>query len=48
MAHTLVARRPAIKKVLSPISDKNMSENAARNPDLPSMDLFAVACDESQ
>jgi hypothetical protein len=30
------ASSAAIKNVLSPISDKNIKENAAGNPDLPS------------
>ena len=33
-----------MKNVLSPISDKNISENAAKNPDVPKIDLLAEAC----
>jgi hypothetical protein len=39
-----MARRPAIKKVLSPISERKISANAARKPDFPNAELVAHSC----
>ena len=38
---TLMARRAAMKKVLSPISDRKMRAKAAKQPDLPKGEFAA-------
>lgn len=38
---TFMAKSPARKNVLSPISDKKISVNAARKPDLPKAEFAA-------
>ena len=41
---TFMARRPAMKNVLSPISDRKISAKAARKPDFPRAELAAQSC----
>ena len=41
---TFIARRPAMKKVLSPTSDKKISAKAAKNPDRPRTEFAAQSC----
>lgn len=41
---TFRASRPARKNVLSPISERNISENAAKKPDLPIAEWAAQSC----
>ena len=45
---TFMASSAAMKKVLSPSSDRNMRVNAARHPDLPSGELATYSCTAQQ
>ncbi len=44
MELTFRASRPAKKKVLSPISERKIKENAAKKPDFPREEVAAQSC----